>query len=187
MGERGEELMEGEWVLPSPSSLGPAVLSLSHKRLPSGRPRVSFPTDMSDGDDNDRGLTRREWVGIVSAPAIAAALGSTLLTGEAAAVDTLQQPRRTDSDEANLVGARVFNVRDFGARGDGATLDTGAVQAAIDAATADRGGTVLVPAGDFVVGTIELKSYVTLHVAAGGRLLGSPDPAHYRAGNGIPP
>jgi polygalacturonase len=141
-------------------------------------------------DDNDRGLTRREWVTIVSAPAIAAALGSTLLTGEAAAVDTLQQQAgrsATGVDDRNLVGARVFNVRDFGAKGDGTALDTDAVQAAIDAATADRGGTVLIPAGDFVVGTIELKSYVTLHVAAGGRLLGSPDPAQYRAGNGIPP
>jgi hypothetical protein len=105
-------------------------------------------------------------------------------------VDTVQQQRRNaggGGDDRNPVGARVFNVRDFGATGDGATLDTGAVQAAIDACHADRGGTVLIPAGDFVVGTIELKSHVTLHLAAAGRLLGSPDAAHYRAGNGIPP
>src|SRR5690349_4368178 len=69
-------------------------------------------------------------------------------------------------------GARTYNVRDFGAKGDGQTLDSAAVQATIDACNRDRGGTVLIPAGDFVVGTIELKSNVTLHLAAAGRLLG---------------
>jgi len=44
---------------------------------------------------------------------------------------------------------------------------------------------VLVPAGDFVVGTIELRSFVTLHLAAQGRLLGSDKIEHYAAGNGI--
>src|SRR5437660_71861 len=84
-------------------------------------------------------------------------------------------------------GARIFNVRDFGAQGDGQTLDTAAVQAAIDACTKDKGGTVVVPAGDFIVGTVELKSNVTLHVSAAGRLLGSGKPDHYTAGKGVPP
>src|SRR6266498_1604971 len=75
----------------------------------------------------------------------------------------------------------------LGANGDAATLDTAAVQAAIDACAGDKGGTVLVPAGDFVIGTIELKSNVTLHLAAQGRLLGSGSAEHYKAGNGIPP
>jgi polygalacturonase len=87
---------------------------------------------------------------------------------------------------APALGARVYNVRDFGARGDGTTLDTTAVQAAIDACNRDRGGTVLVPAGDFLIGTIELKSNITLHLSAQGRLLGSADIAHYRAGRDIP-
>src|SRR5206468_4181947 len=85
-----------------------------------------------------------------------------------------------------LLGAKVYNVREFGAKGDGKTIDTGAVQAAIDACTRDRGGTVVVPAGDFVVGTLELKSNVTLHLAAQGKLLGSAAIEHYHAGNGIP-
>ena len=42
--------------------------------------------------------------------------------------------------------AAIYNIRDFGAKGDGATLDTAAVQAAIDACHRDRGGTVIVPA-----------------------------------------
>src|SRR5215467_14483692 len=81
----------------------------------------------------------------------------------------------------------TFNVRDFGASGDGKTLDTAAVQKAIDACTAAGGGTVLVPPGDFVVGTVELKSNVTLHLAAAGRLLGSGKPGDYSAGKGVPP
>jgi hypothetical protein len=84
-------------------------------------------------------------------------------------------------------GTRTFNVRDHGAAGDGRTLDTAAVQAAIDACARDRGGVVLVPAGDFLVGTIELKSHVTLRVAASGRLLGSGRPADFSAGKGVPP
>jgi hypothetical protein len=81
----------------------------------------------------------------------------------------------------------TFNVRDFGAAGDGKQLDTGAIQAAIDACTQARGGIVTIPAGDFLVGTIELKSNVTLHLAAAGRLVGSGTPEHYSAGRGIPP
>src|SRR5579872_5125283 len=81
---------------------------------------------------------------------------------------------------------RVYNVRDFGAKGDGQTLDSAAVQKAIDTCTADRGGLVLIPAGDFVVGTLELKSNVTLHLSAKGRLLGSGKPEDYKAGSGLP-
>ena len=93
-----------------------------------------------------------------------------------------QTPGATAAD-----GTRTYNVRDFGAKGDGATLDSAAVQAAIDACARDRGGTVLIPAGDFLVGTVELKSNVTLHVAAAGRLLGSGKPGDYSAGKGVPP
>lgn len=84
-------------------------------------------------------------------------------------------------------GARIFNVRDHGAKGDGQTLDTAAVQAAVDACAADRGGVVLIPAGDFLVGTLELKSNVTLRVAAAGRLLGSGKSGDFSAGKGVPP
>jgi hypothetical protein len=88
---------------------------------------------------------------------------------------------------ADALGARLYNVRDYGAKGDGKTLDTAAVQSAIDACAKDRGGTVLVPAGDFLVGTVELKSNVTLHLAAAGRLLGSATPGDFSAGKGVPP
>lgn len=81
---------------------------------------------------------------------------------------------------------RVYNIVDFGARGDGKTLDTAAVQAAIDQCNKDQGGTVLVPAGTFVIGTVELKSDVTLHIAAQGKLLGSADGRQYHAADAIP-
>jgi len=94
------------------------------------------------------------------------------------------EPARS-SPENNL-GARVYNIRDFGAKGDGTTLDSAAVQAAIDACHKDHGGTVLVPAGVFVIGTVEIKSNVTLHIAAGGKLLGSPDGKQYYAAEAVP-
>src|SRR5258705_9610224 len=128
-------------------------------------------------------LSRRELLAQISVPPIAASIGAGVFSWK----DTVaQSPKRLVVDD-KAKGARVYNVRDFGAKGDGASLDTAAVQAAIDSCNRDKGGTVLVPAGDFIVGTIELKSNVTLHLAANGRLLGSPNIEHYKAGNGIPP
>jgi len=83
-------------------------------------------------------------------------------------------------------GTGVYNIIDFGAKGDGKTPNTQAVQAAIDACNKDQGGTVLVPAGVFVIGTIEIKSNVTLRIAAGGKLLGSADGKDYHAADAIP-
>ena len=74
------------------------------------------------------------------APALTGSLGAAVLTTTVHA--TAQRP---PAPAAPLVsGAAVFNVRDFGATGDGKTLDTTAVQAAIDACHRERGGTVLV-------------------------------------------
>ncbi len=75
---------------------------------------------------------------------------------------------------------RVFDIRAFGAVGDGATLDTQALQAAIDHCSASRGGTVLVAGGTFVTGTFYLKSNVALRVDSGAMILGSTNIADYR-------
>ncbi|SHF83403.1 Glycosyl hydrolases family 28 [Arenibacter palladensis] len=70
--------------------------------------------------------------------------------------------------------AKDFNVLDYGAEADGITLDTKAVQAAIDACTLNGGGKVLIPSGKKVlIGTIYLKDFVTLHIENGAVLLGS--------------
>jgi hypothetical protein len=113
----------------------------------------------------------------MSGPVLAASVGASLIAPSAAGAE---------ATEDRLAGARVYNIRDFGAKGDGTTLDTGALQAAIDACHAARGGTVLVPAGVFLIGTTELKSNVTLHLAAQGKLLGSADGKHYHATDSIP-
>jgi len=105
----------------------------------------------------------------------------------AAGAGLLAQAPLASQPTSEILGARTYNVRDFGAKGDGQTLDTSAVQSAIDACNKDKGGTVVIPAGDFVVGTVELKSNVTLHVSPAGRLLGSGKPEHYTAGKGVPP
>ena len=83
-------------------------------------------------------------------------------------------------------GTRVYPVTAFGAKGDGKTLNTRALQDAIDACHKDQGGTVLVPAGVFVIGTVELKSHVTLHIAAHATLMGSADGKQYHAAGAIP-
>ena len=72
-----------------------------------------------------------------------------------------------------------FNVRDYGATGDGATLDTRALQAAIDAAAQTGGGTVFVPAGKYVTGSAFLRDNITLFLDAVAVLLGSENPADY--------
>ena len=63
-----------------------------------------------------------------------------------------------------------YNVKDFGAKGDGQTIDTKAIEAAIDAAAAKGGGTVFFPAGNYQSFTIHLKSFVTLHLDNGATL-----------------
>ena len=68
----------------------------------------------------------------------------------------------------------VYNVRDFGAKGDGQTLDSPAINAAIEAAVKDGGGQVLLPAGTYLSGSIRLKSNIDLHLAAGCTILAAP-------------
>ncbi len=66
-----------------------------------------------------------------------------------------------------------LNVRDHGARGDGASNDTDALQTTVDACSAAGGGTVLVPAGTYLTGPLTLASRVTLHLEAGATLRAS--------------
>jgi polygalacturonase len=75
--------------------------------------------------------------------------------------------------------ADPIKVRTLGATGDGTTKDTAAFQKALDAAADAGGGDVLVPAGKYLVGSVEIKSNTTLHLDSGAAILGSPDAADY--------
>jgi hypothetical protein len=75
--------------------------------------------------------------------------------------------------------SQTVSVRDFGATGDGVTLDTRAIQSAIDACTQMGGGTVFLPPGNYLTGTITLKDNVRLHVGPSARLLGSTSLTDY--------
>jgi exo-poly-alpha-galacturonosidase len=72
---------------------------------------------------------------------------------------------------------KLFDITSFGAIGDGNTLNTKAIQNAIDACTS--GGKVYIPKGKFLTGSIFLKSNMTLHIEEGGLLLGSSDTIDY--------
>ncbi|MBO4475265.1 MAG: right-handed parallel beta-helix repeat-containing protein [Bacteroidales bacterium] len=78
------------------------------------------------------------------------------------------------------------SVRDFGARGDGVTLDTEAVQAAIDHAASLGGGVVCVPEGTYLCGSIWLRSNIEFHLDAGAVIKGSPDINDYCAADCCP-
>jgi len=68
----------------------------------------------------------------------------------------------------------VFNVRGYGAAGDGTNLDSPAIDRAILAASAAGGGTVYVPAGTYLCGSIHLTNNLHLYLDAGAVLLGAP-------------
>ena len=77
--------------------------------------------------------------------------------------------------------AAIFDVRAFGAKGDGKSADRDAINRAIEAASAAGGGTVEVPAGVYVTGGIHLRSHIELHLDAGAVLEASADRAAYDA------
>jgi hypothetical protein len=74
----------------------------------------------------------------------------------------------------------VFNIRDYGAVGDGRTLDTPAINKAIEDCTAAGGGQVLLPPGRYLSGTVHLKSHVTFFLDAGATLVGTTNLDQYR-------
>lgn len=79
----------------------------------------------------------------------------------------------------------LFDIRNYGAVADGKTMNTAAIQAAIDAAHAAGGGRVLVEDGVYMFGTVTLHSNVELHIAAGATLLGSPRCEDYPEREGL--
>jgi polygalacturonase len=88
-----------------------------------------------------------------------------------------------------VIPDQVFNVKYYGAAGDGVATNTGAIQAAINAASAGGGGTVEIPEGNYLCGPIQLASRINLRVNGTLRMLpldkypgGTTDPANFIAG-----
>ncbi|MGC2250783.1 MAG: glycoside hydrolase family 28 protein [Acidobacteriaceae bacterium] len=81
------------------------------------------------------------------------------------------------AEEVQSYGPRasaIFDVKAYGAKGDGVTIDTLAINQAIEAARANGGGTVRFPAGTYASYSIHLKSYVALYLEAGAVILAAP-------------
>jgi hypothetical protein len=86
--------------------------------------------------------------------------------------------------EAQLSKPGIFNVKDYGAAGNGITMDTRAINDAIQACKNAGGGTVLIPAGTYLTGTIHLVSNMDLKIDHGAKIVGSPNPDDYQATRG---
>lgn len=82
---------------------------------------------------------------------------------------------------ASLQAASTCDPRAYGAKGDGATKDTAAIQKAIDVCASRGGGTVRLSPGTYLSAPIVLKSNITFELEKGATLLGSPDHADYPA------
>ena len=108
------------------------------------------------------GLTNIRW-GVVIAVAV---------------VFSCQKPDKISEDPGPDQQPRL-SVMDFGAKGDGMARDTEAIQSAIDCAASAGGGTVYLPAGTYVSGSIWLRNNIELHLNAGAVIKGSPDIKDY--------
>lgn len=80
---------------------------------------------------------------------------------------------------SSVRAAERVSIRKFGAKGDGATIETGAIQAAIDHLATRGGGTLVVPRGVFVSGALFLKPRVNLHLDAGAVIRCTTDMRHF--------
>lgn len=67
--------------------------------------------------------------------------------------------------------AKTYDVKDFGAKGDGKNIDSESINRAIDQASSEGGGTVYVPVGNYACYSIRLKSHITLYLESGACLV----------------
>lgn len=79
----------------------------------------------------------------------------------------------------NVSATIAYDVRVYGAHGDGKTLDSPAINAAIDACAGEGGGTVVLPAGNYLCGSIHLKSNIELHLTPGATIIATDQQGAY--------
>src|SRR5208337_4074410 len=111
---------------------------------------------VSGGTNQGPSMKRCQWVG--------ALLAATLLAAT-----------------AWVQGATVVSVTEHGARGDGKTLDTSALNRAVEACAGAGGGQVRVPPGRYLTGTVRLRTGITLVLDAGAVLVGTPGLDQYES------
>ena len=76
--------------------------------------------------------------------------------------------------------SNTFNIKTYGAKGDGKTLNSVAINKAITACADKGGGTVIIPQGIYLTGTIEMKSHVSLYLEEGAISKGTSDLSAYK-------
>jgi polygalacturonase len=100
------------------------------------------------------------------------------LWGAGVAVAGLAAVSKAEAGQrSGALGGASFDVREYGAKGDGKSLDTPAINEAIKAAALGGGGTVVVPAGTYLCYSIRLKSKVVLELGMGATILAADPPA----------
>ena len=104
--------------------------------------------------------------------------GLGIVGGSVSLLNTPTAPaQRAPSSEGSASGKPLcFDVRSFGATGDGKTIDSPAVNAAIEAASAAGGGMIVFPAGVYTCFSIRLKSFVALFLQQGATILAADSP-----------
>jgi polygalacturonase len=124
----------------------------------------------------DTRLERRDFLKRAAQGALAATALAPIAISQTGAK---QAPQKHEVPTAPPKPALTFNVRDFGATGDGQTKDTAAIQQALDRCGVLGGGEVLVPAGDYATGCLSLRSNTVLRLADNASLIGTADFADY--------
>jgi hypothetical protein len=127
----------------------------------------------------DNSNARREFLHRLAAGAVALPVG-------AAAIDTVfgnpaAGMERSEPLPSTAIPKYIFDVRDFGAVGDGKTPCTRQIQSAVDACSKAGGGKVVVPPGRYLTGPIFLKSHLEFEVMSGATLVGSTNFEDYPA------
>src|SRR5258707_8262253 len=98
-------------------------------------------------------------------------------------VTSVELARGAEPAVATNENQHTFSISDFGARGDGASLDTAAINATIETCSTNGGGQVLFPPGRYLSGTVHLRSHINLFLAPGAVLVGSTNLTHYQHPN----
>ena len=109
-----------------------------------------------------------------------AATAFAIIPGNVQAMNSNAKTNSVKSESLQKPLNGIYNIMDFGAKGDGTTLDTSAINKTIEYCGSNGGGTVLVPPGIYLSGTIHLKSNMIFHIEAGATILGSKNPDDYQ-------